>query len=100
MYAPSSAPLPTADGAPVEGHFTTFALGYTAFQVFTVDFIAAEQHRASSWNTEAPATVHSALPRIWPTPKAADIKWPPPAFKNDEWARLVTWDGALRRQSA
>lgn len=95
-YAPSSAPLRTADGALVEGHFTTFALGYVVFQVFTVDFIAAEQHRASSWNTKAPPSLHSALPRIWPTPSAADIEWPPPAFKNDEWARLVNWDGNLR----
>ena len=35
-YAPSSAPLPTRDGKPVEGHFATFTLGYAAFQVFTV----------------------------------------------------------------
>jgi hypothetical protein len=51
MYAPSTAPLPTRDGIPVQGHFTTFALGYVAFQVFTVDFIAAEQHRAAGWTT-------------------------------------------------
>jgi hypothetical protein len=29
-YAPSDAPLPAADGSPVAGHFTTFALGYVA----------------------------------------------------------------------
>ncbi len=99
MYAPSSAPLPTADGTPVEGHFATFALGYIALQIFTVDFIAAEQHDAS-WNREPPASLRSALPRLWPPPHAANVDWPPPAFRNDEWARLATWDGVLRRQSA
>ena len=97
MYAPSTAPLPTRDGIPVAGHFTTFALGYVAFQVFTVDFIAAEQHRAASWNTDAPASIRPALPRIWPEPQTPELAWPPPAFPNDQWARLVTWDGALRR---
>jgi hypothetical protein len=97
MYAPSSAPLPTGDGTPVEGHFTSFTLGYIAFQVFTVDFIAAEQHRAASWNTDPPASIRAALPRIWPPPQAPESEWPPPAFPDDEWARLVTWDGALRR---
>ena len=44
-YAPSSAPLPTPDGSRVEGHFATFTLGYVAFQVFTVDYVAAGRHR-------------------------------------------------------
>ncbi len=61
MYAPSSAPLPTADNTPVEGHFTTFTLGYVAFQTFTVDFVAAELHGARRWNPEHPASMHSAL---------------------------------------
>ena len=47
-YAPSSAPLPTPDGSRVEGHFATFTLGYVAFQVFTVDYVAAGQHQASA----------------------------------------------------
>lgn len=37
-YGPSGAPLVTADGVPVAGHFATFTLGFVAFQVFTVDF--------------------------------------------------------------
>src|SRR5215470_10663459 len=42
IYEPSSAVLPTADGCRVEGHLATFTLGYVAFQVFTVHFLAAE----------------------------------------------------------
>jgi len=45
-YEPSGAALPTADGVPVAGHLTTFTLGFVAFQVFTVDFLAAKQHCA------------------------------------------------------
>lgn len=37
-YAPSAAPLPTPDGGQVVGQFTTLAIGFAAFQVFTVDY--------------------------------------------------------------
>jgi hypothetical protein len=60
-YEPAGAELPTADGAPVTGHFTTYTLGFVAFQVFTVDFIAAEQHGASNWNSNPPAPLRTAL---------------------------------------
>ncbi len=99
-YAPSSAPLPTRDGKPVEGHFATFTFGYVAFQVFTVDFIAADQHGADQWNTHPPPSLVQALTRIWPQLLAPrDIVWPQPAFARGDWDRLVTWDGALRRNS-
>jgi hypothetical protein len=39
-YAPSSAALPTPNSGEVVGQFTTLALGFAAFQVFTVDYIA------------------------------------------------------------
>jgi hypothetical protein len=96
-YAPSSAPLPTADGSRIDGHFATFTLGYVAFQVFTVDYEAAGQHQASPWNDHAPVSLAQALPRIWPSlPAQTDISWPPPAFAAPDWDRLVTWDGVLR----
>ena len=74
MYAPSIAPLPTPDGVPVQGHFATFALGYVAFQVFTVDFIAAEQHQASSWNRSRP---HQYVPHFHGSgPRRKLRNWP------------------------
>ncbi len=77
-YEPSSAPLPTRDGAPVAGHLTTITLGYAAFQIFTVDFLAAEQHHADVWNTHVPDSLANALIRIWPQqPMTRDIAWPP-----------------------
>jgi len=96
-YEPSAAPLPTEDGVPVTGHLTTFTLGFAAFQVFTVDFLTADQRRAVQWNTHVPDSLADALTRIWPQPLApAHISWPPRAFCRDEWHRLVTWDGKLR----
>ena len=95
-FEPSEAPLPTADDVPVAGDMTTFALGYVVFQVFTVDFVAAEQHDAANWNTRVPRHLNEALPRIWP-PLGRDVSWPPPAFGYEDWRQIVTWDGRLRR---
>lgn len=100
-YEPSGAQLPTADGVPVVGHFTTYTLGYVVFQVFTVDFIAAEQHGASIWNSNPPERLRKALPRVWPrVPTGQPVAWPPPAFREGDWRGLVTWDGVLRPDDA
>lgn len=98
MYEPSGAPLPTADGCEVVGHMSTFSLGYVAFQVFTVDFVAAESHGAVPWNSRPPSSLADALKRIWPTGNS-ELSWPPHAFSGIDWNRLVTWDGALRPQT-
>jgi hypothetical protein len=99
-YAPSSAPLRAPTGGTVVGQFTTLALGFAAFQVFTVDYVEAELREAEIWNTRAPTSIRAALPRIWPHLLAADpVIWPPPAFSNAEFDRLASWDNALRRGS-
>jgi hypothetical protein len=97
-YEPAAAALPTADGTEVAGHLATFTLGYVAFQVFSVDFVAADQHGAILWNTHVPDSLNRHLLRIWPPlqPVTADVDWPPEQFGADEWPRLVTWDGKLR----
>lgn len=97
-YAPSSASLPAPDGRQVDGHFATITLGYVVFQVFTVDYVAADQHQASLWNDHVPASLAQALPRIWPPLlRQQEVSWPPQAFAAPAWDRLVTWDGALRK---
>lgn len=93
-YAPSEAPLPTGDGSLVAGHFTTFALGYVALQVFTVNFGAADQYQARAWNAEVPPSLAQALIPVWPS--RGEAPWPPQAFARNDWNRLVTWDGVLR----
>jgi hypothetical protein len=98
-YEPSTAALPTADGSQVTGHLATLALGYVAFQVFTVDPLAAEQHQAVEWNDHVPKPLSSYLARIWPQPQplVPHVAWPQRQFAPDEWPRLVTWDGKLRQ---
>jgi len=97
-YSPSSAPLPTPDDSRVEGHLATFTLGFIAFQVFTVDYITAEQHHAGQWNDHVPPSLAHALPRIWPPlDTQQDLFWPLQAFATNDWDRLATWDSALRR---
>lgn len=97
-YAPSTAPLPTPDGSEVVGHFTTLAIGFAAFQVFSVDFVEAEVRNAKSWNPDPPDSIAPAIPLIWPHRLyAADVAWPPPAFPYDSFDRLANWDMALRR---
>ena len=95
-YAPSSAPLPAPDGSQVEGHFATFTLGYVAFQVFTVDYVAADQHRLPC-GTPRTAIPGPGAARIWPPLlRQQKVSSPPQAFAAPDWDRLVTWDGALR----
>jgi hypothetical protein len=97
-YAPSAAPLPTTDGSEVVGQFTTLAVGFAVFQVFTVDFVAAEVRNAKGWNPDPPDSIAPDIPLIWPHRLyAGDIEWPPPVFPNDSFDRLANWDMALRR---
>jgi hypothetical protein len=97
-YEPSSAMLPAADGSEVAGHLATFSLGYVAFQVFTIDPLAAEQHGAVAWNTHVPESLSPVVDRIWPQPQPVipEVSWPRGQFASDAWPRLVTWDGKLR----
>jgi hypothetical protein len=100
-YEPSSAVLPTADGTVLAGHLTTFSLGFVAFQVFTVDFLAADQHGAPVWNPRTPKSLADSLDRIYPTLLGQpDLSWPPAKpLARDEWRRMVTWDDQLRPES-
>jgi hypothetical protein len=100
-YAPSAAPLPTTDGSEVVGQFTTLAVGFAVFQVFTVDFVAAEVRNAKGWNPDPPDSIAPAIPLIWPHRLyAGDIEWPPPLIPNSSFDRLANWDMALRRGAA
>lgn len=96
-YAPSSAALRTPSGGKLAGQFATLAIGYAAFQVFTVDYVQAEAQQAEVWNPNPPQSLAHAIPLIWPHRlRAGKVAWPPPAFPNDSFERLVSWDMALR----
>ena len=94
MYERSMAELPTQDGARVTGHLTTFAVGYVALPVCTVNFVEAEAHRVVLWNTNVPQSLAESISRIWPVLTGA-VSWPRRMFPYKEWTRLVSWDGRL-----
>jgi hypothetical protein len=97
-YGPSATRLVTADGVPVAGHFATFTLGFVAFQVFTVDFVAADEHGAGQWNLRPPQCLAQALARIWPQDDLRPrlVAWPQLAFARGDLDVLASWDDALR----
>jgi len=100
-YAPSTAPLPAPDGGEVIGQFTTLAVGFAVFQVFTVDYVEAEHREAVTWNPGPPRSIADAIQLIWPHRLGAgDVAWPRPAFPNDSFDRLANWDRKLRREAA
>jgi hypothetical protein len=100
-YAPSTAPLPAPDGSEVAGQFTTLAIGFAFFQVFTVDFVEAEVRNAKGWDPDPPDSIANAIPLIWPRRLyAGDVAWPAPVFPNDSFDRLANWDMALRSGAA
>src|SRR5215470_8036322 len=81
--------------------FTTLAVGFAVFQVFTVDFVEAEHREATTWNHGPPRSIADAVQLIWPHRiDARDGAWPPPAFPNDSFDRIANWDKALRRGAA
>jgi hypothetical protein len=97
-YAPSRAPLPTPDGGEVAGQFSTLAIGFAVFQVFTVDYIEAETRRSVVWNPGPPDSLSHGVHLIWPHRLgASDLAWPQHVFPNDSFDRLANWDMALRR---
>jgi hypothetical protein len=100
-YAPSTAPLPTPEGGEVVGQFTTLAVGFVVFQVFTVDYVEAEHRAAVTWNPGPPSTIADAVQLIWPHRlRAGDIAWPSPPFPYESFDRLANWDNKLRRGAA
>ena len=98
MYEPSGVPLTTKSGPPLNGQLTSFALGFVAFQVFSVDFVAAESKGANHWRPDMPPEpIGQAFSRIWPSPLISkDLDWPGPAIAHDDWNSFVTWGGVLR----
>ncbi len=96
-YAPSLAPLPAPDGSEVVGQFSTLAVGFAVFQVFTVDYVEANVRKATTWNPGPPADIARAIRLIWPHRlRASDVAWPPLAFPNDGFDRLVNWNMARK----
>jgi hypothetical protein len=52
-------------GGEVVSQFTTLAVGFAAFQAFTVDYLEAEARSAVTWNSGPPASIAPAIRLIW-----------------------------------
>ena len=97
-YAPSTAPVPTPDGGEVVGQFTTLAIGFAVFQVFTVDYVEADVRKAAVWNTGPPNSVRHAIRLIWPHRlRAGDVTWP---RRPSRTTALTVWSIGTRRGAA
>lgn len=93
VRAGSAAPAATGP-AEVAGQFTTLAVGFAVFQVFTVDYVEAEHRKAVVWNPGPPSSIAHAVRLIWPHRlRVGDVAWPPPAFPNDSFDRLPIGTG-------
>jgi hypothetical protein len=97
-YAPSRAPLPTPDGGEVIGQFTTLAVGFAAFRcsLLTTWRPRSTKQLSGTLTLQTASPTRSRL--IWPHRlRAAGVAWPPPAFPNDNFDRLVNWNMPPRR---
>jgi hypothetical protein len=73
MFETSTAGMPAPAGVPF--HVTTLTVGYVLFQVFTIDFVAADSLQFPQADLTMPPPLDEALIQIWPTTRAV-IKWP------------------------
>src|SRR5262249_11366561 len=80
---------PARGGGEVVGQFTTLAVSFTVFQMFTVDYVEAELRKAVVWNPGPPKSIVHAVRLVWPHRLGVgDVAWPPLAFPNDS---LTGW---------
>ena len=74
-------------------HLSVASFGFVAFQVFSVDYVAADQYGASEFDVAPPAELREHLETLWPR-LAEDLTWPPPYYFNDQqWEQVSTWVG-------
>jgi hypothetical protein len=79
-----------ADGT-LPAHVTTLTIGQVLFQVFTVDFVAADKHQAPEFDTSPPEPFARALTRIWPV-EQQKVHWPQRYYITpDIFGRVVKW---------
>jgi hypothetical protein len=89
MYSPSSAPLPTRDGPLIEGHFTSFALDYIAFQV--------SLSTSSRPTSTAPlATLPRRPPYVWRCPESGHQPAPPNSSGRRQHFPTINGHASLR----
>jgi hypothetical protein len=76
-------------------HVTTVTWGYTVFQVFSTDFVAADAASDEDFPFDPPPPFSAVLKRVWPL-AGPTVSWPGEAFvSRSDLDALATWGGLL-----
>lgn len=83
-------PMPDGGGS-LQAHLTTWTIGQVLFQVFSIDFVAADGAGVEAFDGNPPAPFNLALKRIWPIEQAI-VHWPSNYYVTKEILdRVVMW---------
>jgi hypothetical protein len=78
-------------GILLKSHLTTMTIGQVKFQVFSIDFVTADQHAMPAFEGNPPEPFAQALTRIWPIERPT-VRWPPPYYiTEDVLDRVAGW---------
>ena len=82
----------------LNAHLTTLTLGYVAFQVFSIDYVAADALGLDQFDV-MPPQLEPLLKRIWPG-QADSLTWPGVAFDDRNWAGVTRWPSRLTQRES
>jgi hypothetical protein len=74
---------PTSVGPQLPAHLTTLTIGYVLLQVFSTNFVLADEQAADEYGLNPPQPYAQALTRIWPAGQNS-VPWPPSAYVSPE----------------
>ena len=85
-------PVPAEDSTLLPAHVTTLTIGQVLFQTFSLDFVAADQHKVPAFDAHPPEPFAQALTRIWPVEHQI-VHWPQEYYITpDILDRVVRWE--------
>jgi hypothetical protein len=87
--------LSQADGSGTPAHVTTVTWGYTVFQVFSTNFVAAESSDDGGFPLRPPPPYSLAMQRVWPTESQTVIYPRTPFISLSDLHGLRSWGGLL-----
>jgi hypothetical protein len=74
-------------------HLTTTSIGFAAFQVYSIDYVAADLAGRAQFEVAPPEALKDRLSCIWPI-NTAPVSWPPPLyFSSEQFETIATWNG-------
>lgn len=87
--------LSEAEGSGTPAHVTTITWGYTVFQVFSTNFVAAQSSGDGGFPLRLPPPYSIPMQRVWPIEKQI-VRWPAKVFISlSNLDGLRSWGGLL-----